>query len=52
MTQRNNKVHDSLGDIASLVYKDVQREPVVRRDFNEPRGTVALIASLSIRGLW
>ena len=37
VTQRHNKVHDSLGDIASLVYKDVLREPVVR-EVNEPRG--------------
>ena len=51
MTQRHNKVHDSLGDIASLVYQDVLREPVVRED-NEPRGSVTMIADLSIRGLW
>ena len=40
MTQRHNKVRDSLGDIASLVYNDVLRE------VNEPRGTEALIADL------
>ena len=51
VTQRHNKVHDSLGDIASLVYQDVLREPVVRED-NEPRGNVTMIADLSIRGLW
>ena len=51
VTQRHNKVCDSLGYITSLVYKDVLREPVVR-EVNEPRGTVALIADLSIRGLW
>ena len=51
MTQRHNKVRDSLGDIASLVYKDVLRELIVR-GVNEPRGTVALIADLRIGGLW
>ena len=51
VTQRHNKVCDSLGDIASLVYQDVLREFVVRK-VNEPRGTVPLIADLRIRGLW
>ena len=48
VTQRHSKVCDSLGDIASLVYQDVLREPVVR-EVNELRGTVALIADLRIR---
>ena len=51
MIQRHNKVCDLLGDIASLVYQDVLRKPVVR-EVNEARGTVAVIADLSIRGLW
>ena len=49
MTQRHNEVCDSLDDIASLVYKDVLREPVVR-EVIEPTGTTALIGYLSIRG--
>ena len=50
VTQRHNKVCDSLGDIASLVYKDALREPIVWEVIEW--GTVALIANLSIRGLW
>ena len=30
VTQTHNKVLDSLGDIDSLVYKDVLRDPIVR----------------------
>ena len=51
VTQRHNNVRDSVGDVASLVYKDVLREPVLR-EINKQRDTVALIAYLSIRGLW
>ena len=50
MIQRHNEVCDSLDDIASLIYKDVLKEPVVR-EVDEPRGTIALIGDLSIRGL-
>ena len=49
--QRHNKVCNLLGDIASLVYKNVLREPVIR-EVDELRGIVAMIADLSIRGLW
>ena len=31
VTQRYNEVRDALGDIAALAYKEVTREPVVRR---------------------
>ena len=37
--------------ICHFFYKDVLRELVVR-EVDKPRGTVALIADLSIRGLW
>ena len=30
MIQRHNEVRDALGDLASLVYKDVIREPIVQ----------------------
>ena len=35
VAQRHNKVHESLHDIGSLVYKDVLRKPVVREIMNK-----------------
>ena len=49
--QRHNEVRDSIGDIASLAYHDVIREPVVLEA--DPANDVsALIAELGISGLW
>ena len=49
--QRHNEVRDSIGDIASLAYHDVIREPVVLEA--DPANDVsALIADLGISGLW
>ena len=42
---------DSLGDIATLVYTKIIREPVVR-ETDHSSGDTALIADLSIRGVW
>ena len=42
---------DALGDLASIAFKDVIREPVVREAGNA-RGIPALIADLGIRGIW
>ena len=44
-------MRDALGDLAAIVYKDVVREPIVQEADNS-RGRPALIADLSIRGVW
>ena len=48
--QRYNKVRDSLGDLASLVWSQVKREPVVR-EADEAAGTPALIAYMAVRSV-
>ena len=45
VTLRHNEVRDALGDIASMAYKDVVREPIVR-EANDSLGMPALIADL------
>ena len=47
--QRHNEVRDSLGNICSLAYREVVKEPVVRQA-DESEG--ALIADLNVRGVW
>ena len=49
--QRHNEIRDAVGDLANLVWSQVQREPVVR-DANDSEGNPALVADLSIRGVW
>ena len=49
--QRHNEVRDALGDLASLVYKDVIGEPIVQ-EANDACGIPSLVADLSIRGVW
>ena len=44
-------MRDVLGDLAAIVYKDVVREPIVQ-DTDDSSGRPALIADLSIRGVW
>ena len=51
VTQRHNEVRDALGDLAAIVYKDVVREPIVQ-EADDASGRPALIADLSIRGVW
>ena len=47
--RRHNEIRDTFGDLASLVWGQVHREPVVREaDTNRP----ALIADLAVRGVW
>ena len=51
VTQRHNEVRDAFGDLASLAYSQVIKEPVVREahnSFNSP----ALVADLSVHGVW
>eukprot|EP00731_Ephydatia_muelleri_P034031 Em0045g16a len=51
VTQRHNEVRDALGDLVAIVYKDVVREPIVQ-EADDSSGRPALIADLSIRGVW
>ena len=51
VTQRHNEVRDALGDLAAIVYKDVVREPIVS-EADDANGRPALIADLSVRGVW
>ena len=46
LTLRHNKIRYAVGDLASLVWKDVEREPVIRK-YNTQDETPALIACLS-----
>ena len=44
-------MRDALGDLASIAFRDVIREPIVR-DADPVRGLPALVADLGARGLW
>ena len=48
---RHNEIRDAVGDLASLVWKDVQREPVIR-EYNPQDETPALIADLFCPGVY
>ena len=47
---RHNEVRDTIGDIASLLWNNVTREPVIRDAEQNPAG--ALVADLLVRGVW
>ena len=49
MIQRHNEIRDALGDLASLVYKDVIREPIVQ-EANDACGIPSLVADLIVLG--
>ena len=51
VTQRHNEVRDAFGDLASLAWHQVVKEPVVREATRSPV-TPALVADLSVRGVW
>ena len=51
IVQRHNEVRDALGDLASIAFRDVIREPIAR-DADPVRGLPALVADLGVRGLW
>ena len=51
VTQCHNEVRDVIGDLASVVFKEVVKEPVVQ-EANDAEGVPSLIADLSIRGVW
>ena len=50
LTLRHNEIRDAVGDLASLVWKDVQREPVIREN-NPQDETPPLISDLFCRGV-
>ena len=49
--QWHNEVRDALGDLASIAFRDVIRESIVR-DSDPVRGLPTLVADLVVRGLW
>ena len=48
--QRHNEIRDALGDLASIAYEEVVREPVIREP-NDQENVPALVADLSVRGV-
>ena len=48
--QRHNEIRDALGDLASIAYQEVVREPV-KREPNDQENVPALVADLSVRGV-
>ena len=48
VTQRHNEDRDVIDDLASMIYKEVLKEPVVQ-EANDAKGVPSLIADLSIR---
>ena len=51
VTQHHNEVRDTFGDLASLAYGQVVREPVVR-EAHHSSDDPALLADFSARGVW
>ena len=49
VTHRHNEVRDAFGDLASLVWSPVVKEPVVH---DGSAGADTLIADLCVRGVW
>ena len=48
--RRHNEVRDAFGDLASLVWSPVTKEPVVRD--GSATGADTLVADLCVRGVW
>ena len=48
---RHNEVRDAIGDLASLVWNKVRREPIIR-DADYQSNRTALVADIGIRGVW
>ena len=51
ITQRHNEVRDAIGDLTSLVWSSVKREPIVKNAHDDDSGEV-LIADLCVQGVW
>ena len=50
VSRRHNEIRDAIGDLASLVWGNVVREPVVCDRLTSSDG--ALVADLCVRGVW
>jgi hypothetical protein len=48
---RHNEIRDAVGDLSSLAWSSVHREPIVR-DANDAINLPALVADLGVRGVW
>jgi hypothetical protein len=48
---RHNEIRDAVGDLSSLVWSNVHREPIVR-EADDARNLPALVADLGVRGVW
>ena len=51
VTLRHNEIRDAVGEHASILWKDVKKEPVIKEPDVE-NGTPALNADLSAHGVW
>ena len=51
VTQRHNEIRDALGDLSSLAWSQVKKEPIVK-EADESSRSPALVADLSVRGVW
>jgi hypothetical protein len=51
VTLRHNEIRDTFGDLSSFAWSQIKKEPVVRES-NLNDKTPALIADLSVRGVW
>ena len=49
--QRHNEVRDTFADLSAMAWNQVKWEPIVKEPDDDTR-TPALIADLSIRGVW
>ena len=50
--QQHNEVGDAIGDLASLAWAQVTKEPIVCESSSTDPSSVTLIADLRIRGVW
>ena len=52
VSYRHNEVRDTIGDLSSLVWKQVQKEPIVRESTIDDSTSETLIADLRVCGVW
>jgi len=49
--RRHNEIRDAVGDLSSLIWNGIRREPIVR-EADDANNIPALIADLGVRGVW